>query len=140
MKKVFILSMVSIILFSCDKTCNVTDVDQTIPKINLIGNWRLIEVLNDPGDGSGVFRPVDSEKTITFYTDGIVGSNGSLCGIQMESAPPSNGTYSISDSTITAFNCYGNDSLRFRFNIVDSKLIISYVCVEECPAKLMKVE
>ena len=33
---------------------------------DLRNKWKLIEVLADPGDGSGTFQPVESDKTISF--------------------------------------------------------------------------
>lgn len=33
----------------------------------------------DPGDGSGTFQPVESDKTIEFKNNGSVITNNSLC-------------------------------------------------------------
>ncbi|NNJ37670.1 MAG: hypothetical protein HKP23_00325, partial [Flavobacteriaceae bacterium] len=39
------------------------------PEIEILGEWQLVEVLADPGDGSGKFKSVDSNKRITFFED-----------------------------------------------------------------------
>lgn len=36
----------------------------------IVGTWQLIELRADPGDGSGKFRPVSTEVTLTFAADG----------------------------------------------------------------------
>ena len=47
-------------LMSCEE--EVTDVE-------LVGTFKLIETLSDPGDGSGKFRKISSDKTIEFMAD-----------------------------------------------------------------------
>ena len=72
MKKQVFLFLALGFLYSCDK-----DDDKSTDK-GLIGNWKLIEVLADPGDGSGTFAVVESNKIITFQQNGIITSNGTL--------------------------------------------------------------
>lgn len=48
-------------------------------EIQPLGSWELIEVLADPGDGSGTIEPVESNKTMDFSANGIVTTNSSLC-------------------------------------------------------------
>ncbi|WP_452222106.1 hypothetical protein [Lacinutrix salivirga] len=50
--------------------------DQKNFETGLIGNWKLIEVLVDPEDGSGTFQSIESNKTIEFKVNGIVKING----------------------------------------------------------------
>jgi hypothetical protein len=54
------------------------------PETEITGTWKLVEVYLDPGDGSGDFEPVQSEKTVTFHGDGTVTSNGDLCTLSLE--------------------------------------------------------
>jgi hypothetical protein len=116
-------------VFSCAKKDNIDS--------DLIGKWRLIEVLADPGDGSGTFHSVSSDKIIEFHSDGVVTSNGSICDMSIESNKPSEGIYSLSDSTINLSNC-DNLSIKIRFMMSGPSLIISYPCDEACKAKYHK--
>lgn len=100
----------------------------------IVGTWEFTEQLSDPGDGSGVFMEVDSDKTITFNADGTLESNGPLSThVGTLDGGPSTGTYNLSDSSITL------DSLDFQriFNfIVDgNELVINYLCIEPCASK-----
>ena len=114
---------------SCSKKVNVDSY--------LIGKWRLIEVLADPGDGSGAFHGVSSDKIIEFHSDGTVTSNGSICDISIESNIPSGGIYSLSVSTINSSNC-DNSGMKIRFMMTGPSLIINYPCDEACKAKYDK--
>ena len=103
----------------------------------LIGTWKLTEVLADPGDGSGTFHQVSSNKMLEFRTDGTITSNGSICEMSIESGSPSTGTYSLSDSTITSPDC--EDSvIKIKFEKEGSSLIVYYPCIEGCMAKYKK--
>ena len=62
-KKILFLSLMIFCLSSC------TSANEENSTINEIGSWKLIAVLADPGDGSGVFQPVLSDKTIIFETN-----------------------------------------------------------------------
>jgi len=42
---------------------------------DLISKWKLIEMYSDPGDGSGDFETVSSNKTVSFYSDDVIASN-----------------------------------------------------------------
>ncbi|TXE15285.1 hypothetical protein ES692_17375 [Psychroserpens burtonensis] len=44
-------------------------------EIKLLGTWQLSEVYSDPGDGSGYFTSIDSEKILTFLSSGTINSN-----------------------------------------------------------------
>jgi hypothetical protein len=129
MRKVLIAFVSVGLLISC----------ATNDKINsdLIGKWKLIEVLADPGDGSGTFHSVSSGKIIEFHSDGTVTSNGSICDMSIESDLPSTGTYSLADSTLNSANC-AHSVLKIKFGIIGSTLIINYPCDEACSAKYIK--
>ena len=118
------------VLISCSKSDDNKNAD-------LIGKWKLIEVLADPGDGSGIFHSVLSEKIIEFQSNGTVTSNGSICDMAIEPVSSSSGTYSLSDSTINSSNC-SNGPLKIKFRQKGSTLTISYPCYEACIAKYIK--
>ena len=129
MRKILIVLFSVGMVFACVKKDNINS--------DLIGNWRLIEVLADPGDGSGTFHSVSSSKTIEFHSDGTVTSNGSICDMSTDSDTPSTGTYSLSDSTINSGNCVNSD-IKIRFTMTGSSLIINYPCDEACKAGYFK--
>jgi hypothetical protein len=132
MKKVFVVLFSFVVIMACNKSDDNKNPD-------LIGKWKLIEVLADPGDGSGTFQRVTSEKIMEFHTDGNVTSNGSICDMSIESDTPRSGTYSLSDSTINSPDCQ-NLPLKIRFRKEGSVLIIYYPCYEACMTKYTKLE
>ena len=105
---------------------------------DLIGNWKLIEVLVDPGDGSGTFFSIESEKIITFESSGVLSSNGNLCNMSGNTNNRTIGVYSVSESTFSASSC-SNTDYKYAFEQEDAILIINYPCIEPCQAKYKKV-
>lgn len=129
--KRFVLVLATIGLFvSCNKADKISNTE-------LIGTWRLIEVLSDPGDGSGKFLPVKSDKTITFKNDGTISSNGKLCDMSGNSDHPTSGTYSVSDMTIRSLGC-ADPNYDYSFKHDGNILTIYYPCIEPCIAKYKK--
>jgi hypothetical protein len=126
--KAFIFILI-VILYSC-----TSDTDSN-SNTELTGNWKLTEVLSDPGDGSGTFKTVESNKIITFKSDGTITSNGSICRMTLDADNPKTGTYSTSDLIIKPSDCNG-----FEYNFEHNKdiLIINYPCDEPCRAKYRK--
>lgn len=104
----------------------------------LIGKYTLIEVLADPGDGSGTYQPVNSSKTIEFRADGTITSNGNLCNISTDANNPSSGTYSLVDSTIQSPACNNNLPFAIRFYWDNDVVEIAYPCIEPCGARYRK--
>jgi len=116
------------LLFSC------TEKDSIDP--DLIGKWRLTEVLADPGDGSGTFQYVSSNKILEFHSDGTVISNGEICYMSIDSYSPSNGTYSISESKIYSSNC-SDEGIKYQRSGIT--LVLTYPnCDEPCASKYLK--
>lgn len=116
---------------------------------DLIGKWQLIEQLVDPGDGSGTFQPVESNRTIEFFANGTVEINGELCFTSVEIGETERGTYTlISDATtdiahdgeISPNKCQMNFSNKVNFDItMENHLILWYACIEGCGQKFAKV-
>jgi hypothetical protein len=132
MKNLFFYLLIISTLVSCNKNNEDVEVIAEVATTT-VDNYRLIEILADPGDGSGIFQNVESEKIISFYNDGTITSNGELCFMGVESNSPSTGTYSIIDSTISTSNC-----TNLNFEISGNELIINYPCFEPCRAKFLK--
>lgn len=121
-----------ILLLSGIFMCCTSD-DNSSSDTELIGTWVLIEILSDPGDGSGVFQSVKSEKTVKFNADGTLQANGELCVLTTDSDLTVAGTYSKSDLTINTPNCS-----TLRFKQMNNELIISIPCDEPCRTKYRK--
>jgi hypothetical protein len=103
----------------------------------LVGKWRLIEVLADPGDGSGVFTKVTSDRTISFLSDSTFTSNSPMCLMGIASGQSSKGIYSPKNGTISPADCQIKQ-FTIRFKIEESYLILSYPCIEACSEKYIK--
>ena len=127
MKKIFLIITIALLIVSCNKKKEKGEVS----------SWRLVEQLFDPGDGSGEFEPVDSDKTITFFEDGIIKSNGELCSMEAGiTEEGSTGNYISESNTITA-NCSGND-FSYSYEMNGDELIVSFPCIEPCRHKFKK--
>jgi hypothetical protein len=130
MQKLLVLFCFAMAFFSCDKN------QEEIIDTGLIGKWGLIEVLADPGDGSGTFHSVQSSKIVEFHNDGTITSNGTICDMSIDTNNPSSGTYSLADSTISSTDC--NTNMMINFEQSGTTLIINYPCIEPCRAKFKK--
>ncbi|MFD2917641.1 hypothetical protein [Psychroserpens luteus] len=128
---VYIVMVFSLIACSDDDKVKSTDAE-------LLGTWKLSQVYMDPGDGSGDFTSVDSEKTISFFSDGTLNSNTDLCFISSEIGQPSTGTFSETEMTITVLDC-DVSPFEMNFEINNNNLIISYFCIEACQEKYVKL-
>lgn len=120
-------------IFSCN-----SDDDSNTSERTVIGTWKLTANLMDPGDGSGSFETVDSEKLISFNADGTVSSNGLLCSMSVDANNPSSGIYTLTDFSIDA-DC---ESMLWplSFSINANILIINYPCIEPCQSKYLKIK
>lgn len=132
MKRLLIIILVLGAIASCKKTDENKNTD-------LIGKWKMTEVLMDPGDGSGTFHSVSSNKYIEFRADGTVFSNGSLVSNSTETAEADSGRYSLVDSTFTSYRIFIDLPLTMHFACEGSVLTISYPCIEPCGAKFRKM-
>jgi hypothetical protein len=104
---------------------------------NLIGTWLLVEVYADPGDGSGTFEPVDSNKKMIFNSDGTVTSNGILCALSSTSATDTNGIYNSVESTFRTDACNDSD-YDYPYGHTGTTLLVYYPCIEGCIGKFSK--
>jgi len=124
------VSFAILVIISFLTSCKKNDRD------SLTGTWLLKEVLMDPGNGSGVFTAVSSDKNLVFNTNGNVNSNGVICDMSIESNTSTAGTYSEIDSTIISTTC---PNLILKYEVSGDTLILIYPCFEPCKAKYIKV-
>lgn len=127
----FIACFLLVIFGSCEKE------DQN--PVQLIGKWKLVEQLIDPGDGSGVFESIASDKTISFFSNGSFSSTGPMCTMDVGSSTPSEGSYSLTDGIINPSSCPMMTG-SIHFEIIENSLILSYPCIEPCREKFRKAE
>ncbi len=128
MKKQILLLLVVSFMFSCSN-------DEGNLETELIGKWKLIEVLADPGDGSGTFQPVRSNKTIEFKSDGTLTTNNSLCDPYSDEVI-SSGTYH--NNTITT-GCQDPNISTISFELNNQYLILNFISNEGYSQKLEKI-
>lgn len=135
MKKIILITLMIFLI-----SCSVNDNDNA----ELIGKWKLTHVYSDPGDGSGDFVSVVSDKYIEFFDDSTVVSNGALCTFQPIDGPPDSGIYhtdgkyqNSNENYIVVNNC--DDRYPIHFEVKDSKLIVYFLCIEGCAEKYKKI-
>lgn len=131
MKKLFMFPIILSFLFSCD------GIDDSNREVELIGTWKLVEIYSDPGDGSGKFNRVNSEKVFIFNEDDTLTSNGSICEVGNATENPTSGTYSIATSTFRSDDC-NNPTFDYEFIKTGDVITIYYFCFEGCGAKFKK--
>ena len=103
----------------------------------LVGTWRLAEFYSDPGDGSGSYSAVESDKEIVLRADSTWASNGNLCGITTEAGVPSAGFYSPAGSAMRVTNC--DFPSIGGYSLLSGRLTISYACIEGCGERYRKI-
>ena len=143
MKNLILILILTGILYSC----NNSDDQQNVINPNLFGKWKLIETLNDPGDGSGIFESIDSEKTIEFFDDGTFSISGPLCGLSPSAGKITKGNvvtsmYS-SDNTLSANESCDliEEGTEYIVTIEGAHIILSWTaCIEGCYQKYEKLE
>ncbi|GAA4896737.1 hypothetical protein GCM10023311_21860 [Flaviramulus aquimarinus] len=133
--------LIAIFFLNC-----TSDDSKSIDKTGLIGTWKLIEQFADPGDGSGAFQPIESDRVIEFFSNGTLTVNSTLCFRDNTIIPnqSASGTYVFaSESEFNTGDIMPNDCNselnRITFEIEDSKLILWYLCVEGCGEKFEKI-
>ena len=133
MKKIILFLLTLSFLISCS-----TNNDDSLENIQLTGKWKLIEQLADPGDGSGIFKSIESDKILEFSSKGNVTSNVSLCDPYSDEQI-SEGNYSMNDYTITT-NCQNQNIAKISFELKNRYLILNFISNEGFSQKFQKLE
>ncbi|MGL1885571.1 MAG: hypothetical protein OCD76_03560 [Reichenbachiella sp.] len=90
-----IITLIIIMLSGCSNSDDEIKTEQSI-----IGNWKLIEVYSDIGDGSGDWNSVENGYSYSFS------SNGEFTSTRFSEC--SSGTYTINSDELTlVFDCSG---------------------------------
>ncbi|RDK89032.1 hypothetical protein [Marinirhabdus gelatinilytica] len=133
MKKFILFFAISLTILSCN-----SDDDAISNETTVVGSWKLIEVYLDPGDGSGDFEPVTSEKIVEFRANGSVLSNGSICQPSPAIGESTSGTYSTEELIIVSEDCVDTE-LDIQYRLDGNNLILNYPCIEACSEKYVRL-
>lgn len=131
MKTKILLLITVALLSSCSND------EKSNSETRLTGKWKLIEVLADPGNGSGTFKSVESNTTIEFKNNGIIETNTSLCNPYSDEMIDS-GTYNLSNKTITT-NCQNPNIATINFELQDQHLVLNFISNEGYSQKFKKI-
>lgn len=129
--KIVALAVLVLLVISC------SNIEEVTSNNLLIGTWKLTEILADPGDGSGTFNSVTSNKNLIFSSGGNLSSNGAICDMSIGTNISSTGTYSEANATINSTNC-PNNTITYELN--GNTLILIYPYIELCKAKYTRIQ
>ena len=137
MKKINIfLILLSLCAFKCrDEGSPVTE------NHGLVGKWKLIEYLADPGDGSGKWQPATDEFShiIEFHPDGRFTE---IKGKAQSSVPLYKG-YKLKGDNLIEMLPIDETKASHTWSYSDlssTNLTLSYGCIEACGGKYVAVE
>lgn len=94
-------------------------------------------------DGSGVYVPVDGNRTISFFLNGTVAVNGTMCSMTTDVGPETEGSYTALsgiasiDGEIVPNEC---TDVIIYYSVDGATLYLLYQCIYSCGQKLKKVE
>ncbi len=137
MKKPLLLLILLTIISACNNDDDTIQTEVSNNSNPIVGQWKLTEQLLDPGDGSGTFMAVTSNKTIAFYMDGSVISNGNLCTPSTNTIIGTVGTFN-ENQFITSSACATSLGIEYEL-LTDTSLLITYPCIETCQEKYIKI-
>ena len=117
--------------------------DDDAPRIGLIGTWQLDAVLTDPGDGSGEFIRVDSDRLLFVETDSTYASNSIICNFSTETnmlTVLSTGSYDLAAGTLVPDDCPSvpPTSTEIGLELIGEELILTYLCIEGCQHRYLR--
>lgn len=124
MKALFLCFLTLLVLTACQ------DDDDQLSPVN--GTWRLSAVLSDPGNGSGTFQPVDSDRILELRANGAYTATGDLCRFTTDADASTTGVYNITDGTLFPDDCVTTGGTPLSLFIDGDELTIDYPCIEPC--------
>ena len=132
MKYLFLFLLMSFLLISCNGDDDDVSVTPEETEVSLLGTWNLIAIrFNSDApplpDDEVPLVEVESENTVTFRSDSIITSNSrSLCSNTHFMGEPTEGVYTLVDSTYTTTIANCHPGHKFPFRQTDSILVIKY--------------
>lgn len=141
--KSYVIILSILLMFGCS-----SDDSKPTTNTSLIGKWKLIEQYFDPGDGSGDFQTVESQRIIEFFNDETVKINGDFCFMSSEIGDVETGVFTVTsdeasdttfDGEITPDTC-GSGNVKVFFNLqANGSLVLWFSCIEGCAQKFKKI-
>ena len=116
--------------------------DTSVCLAEIESTWALTEAYFDPGDGSGSFTPINSNRTITFFENDTFASSGSLCNFDVNDQEAMSGGINRTEGLLEFPNCFSNTTEEFislSYSISGDELILSFLCDEPCQWKFIRV-
>jgi hypothetical protein len=101
------------------------------------GSWVLVEVLFDPGDGSGTFEPSDAGFEITLNSDNTFEANFHVCRV-FEEGNRNTGAFTRIGGQEVLIPCSGSILNGIQGRLESGHLVFYYPCVEPCIYKFRK--
>ncbi len=132
MKKLLFLLLASLLLPGCQK-----DSDERPDPDVLEGTWLLTEALFDPGDGSGEFQKVDSERELNLAPDNTFSSNYDICQA-IEEGQKFSGNFDRIGVKEFLIPCAGSLLNSVQGRLEDGFLVLYYPCDEPCAYRFTK--
>lgn len=127
MKNILVLIAMSTVIVSCTKSIEIKE------------EYKILEALFDPGDGSGVFQPTASEMVVTIFEDNTYETRkGSMCSIT-NSEEVDSGVFDFAANTLTTTSCSTNEFL-LNFTLESDTLLVSLPCIEPCTLKFVRLK
>ncbi|GAB3336102.1 hypothetical protein GCM10027429_19030 [Marivirga atlantica] len=124
-----------LILFSCILlSCN----EEELVNAEAIGTYILTERYSDPGDGSGTFQPVESDRRITLKEDNTYSTNYDFCNFfGTETKVSMNGKFNREEQILVVPDVCSEDFYfdTLQIELKPQELIIYYLCIEGCAEK-----
>lgn len=133
MKKLLLLLFAALALPACQK-----DPDDRLNQNVLEGTWLLTEVLFDPGDGSGEFRPSDAGFQLTLNPDNTYEANYDVCRV-FEDGEKLSGSFSRIAAQEILISCRESILNSIQGRLEEGNLVLYYPCVEPCIYKFRKI-
>jgi len=126
MKILTVIALAFITFFACSKA------NKDFGTASLFGDWKEFEAYSDPGDGSGVYQPVNgiqlsikSDSTYTCSPEHYAwGANGKIS--------------LLNDSTININSNQSGTDFPAIFRKQNDVLELRYFCIEGCGSKFRK--
>ncbi len=125
------------ILSGCSK-------EDTSPARNkgLVGKWKLVEALYDPGDGSGKYQGVSeaASSVVEFRGDG---SFKEVKGVIYSSINPFNQYKILDDKRVELSMKDGSKpdpTIWYYSDVTDTTLTLGFGCIEQCSGKFVAIK
>ena len=143
MKNKILHLVILILIAACEQTESLKEniVKEEVEN-PLLGEWQLQEILIDPGDGSGNYEAVSSVKTITFFSNDSIYSNGDLCDLSTVNYNPTSGIYliySLEEGLLSIPQCHGTETTFEIPYTLKEELTLRYPCIEPCEMRFVKI-